>query len=145
MSNASLCVKTLIQDMVADRKNYTLLREHLEAQREGLILRDIVALESINNEIISLHQTLTASSKKRQNLLKELGIPVGAKGLKTLFGRFPGNLQDQVRKLWQGLEEVAADCKRTNDANGMLLNMQNDILQNLLNINEPENWLYQRT
>lgn len=144
MSNASQCVKTLIQDMVADRNHYTLLRERLEAQREGIILRDVASLELVNQEIFALYEQLSASGQKRHRLLKALGIPAGAKGLKTLFARLPENWQTQVRQLWQELESIAATCKMANDANGMLLNMQNDILQNLLNVTEPENWLYQQ-
>jgi FlgN protein. len=144
MSNASQCVKTLIQDMVADRSHYTLLLERLEAQREGIILRDVAALELVNLEIVSLYQQLAASGQKRHQLLKSVGIPSGAKGLKTLFARLPESWQSQVRTLWQELEGTAAACKMANDANGMLLNMQNDILQNLLNVSEPENWLYQQ-
>ena len=144
MSNASQCVKTLIQDMVVDRNHYALLREHLEAQREGIILRDVSALERINQEIIGLYQHLSASGQKRHRLLKTLGISDGVKGLKTLFTRLPDSWQTQVRQLWQELESIAIACKLANDANGVLLNMQNDILQNLLNVSEPENWLYQQ-
>jgi flagella synthesis protein FlgN len=145
MSNAGQHVKTLIQDMVVDRNQYLLLSERLEAQREGIILRDVVALEGINQEIIALYQQLSESGKKRHGLLKVLGIPAGAKGLKTLFSRLPESWQTQVRQLWQELENVAASCKKANDANGMLLTMQNDILQNLLNVTEPANWLYQKS
>ncbi|MFK3660122.1 flagellar protein FlgN [Scandinavium sp. NPDC088450] len=144
MSNASESVKTLIQDMVADRNLYTLLRDRLEAQREGIILRDVAVLEMVNQEIITLYQQLSAHSQKRHRLLKALGIPVGVKGLKMLFSRLPENWQNQVKQLWADLEDNAATCKMANDANGMLLNMQNDILQNLLNVSEPENWLYQQ-
>lgn len=144
MSNASESVKTLIQDMVADRNLYTLLRDRLEAQREGIILRDVAALEMVNQEIITLYQQLSAHSQKRHRLLKALGIPVGVKGLKMLFSRLPETWQNQVKQLWADLEDNAATCKMANDANGMLLNMQNDILQNLLNVSEPENWLYQQ-
>lgn len=144
MSHASESVKTLLQDMVADRNLYTLLHDRLDAQREGIILRDVAALELVNQEIISLYQQLSAHSQTRHRLLKALGIPVGSKGLIKLFSRLPGNWQSQVKQLWADLEDMAATCKMTNDANGMLLNMQNDILQNLLNVSEPENWLYQQ-
>ncbi|WP_439411914.1 flagellar export chaperone FlgN [Enterobacter ludwigii] len=144
MSNTSQWVKSLIQDMVTDRNHYTLLREKLTAQRESMILRDIPALERINNEIIALYQQLAANSQQRYSLLKQLGIADGEKGLLTLFSRLPVNVQNQVRQLWLELESIANTCKITNDANGMLLNMQNDILHKLINTGDPENWLYQR-
>ncbi|WP_439411885.1 hypothetical protein [Enterobacter ludwigii] len=64
---------------------------------------------------------IARDAAKLDQLLTKLGTP----GLRTL-------------------EQLAAECKALNDSNITVLSMQQEILQNLLNIGEPENWLYEQ-
>ena len=64
--------------------------------------------------------------------------------MKTLIARLPAAHRPTVNTLWQGLQQQAAHCQTANEYNGALMNMQQEILGNLLNSTEPENWLYQQ-
>ncbi|ELW1648214.1 flagellar protein FlgN [Enterobacter oligotrophicus] len=144
MSNAAQCVKMLVQGMVEDRETYSQLKTLLADQRQWLIARDAAKLDQLNPQLISLYEQLSHNSKQRYQLLTQLGIPVGTPGLRTLFSRLPAQHQSQLNTLWNSLEQIAAECKSLNDNNITVLSMQQEILQNLLNISEPENWLYEQ-
>lgn len=144
MSNAAQCVKTLVQGMVEDRETYASLKILLADQRQWLIARDAARLDILNPQLIAHYETLSQNSKQRYQLLTQLGIPVGSPGLRTLFSRLPAQHQQQLNALWDSLEKVAAECKVLNDSNIAVVSMQQEILQNLLNISEPENWLYEQ-
>ncbi|MBZ6397208.1 MULTISPECIES: flagellar protein FlgN [Pantoea] len=144
MSNAAQCVKMLVQGMIEDRETYTTLKTLLADQRQWLIARDAAQLDLLNPQLMSLYEKLSHNSKVRYQLLTQLGIPVGAPGLRTLFSRLPAQHQSQLNRLWDSLEQIAAECNALNDSNIAVLSMQQEILQNLLNISEPENWLYQQ-
>lgn len=144
MSNASLCVKQLIQDMVSDRKYYVELNELLEEQRLLIIARQAAELDALNARLIEIYQHLSKNSQQRHALLQQLGVPSGPRGIKALFAKLPAPHNGKVNALWQDLEQQASRCHSTNESNGILLNMQQEILTNLLNTSEPENWLYQQ-
>lgn len=144
MSNAAQCVKTLVQGMVEDRETYASLKSLLADQRQWLIARDAARLDVLNPQLVAHYERLSQNSKQRYQLLTQLGIPVGSPGLRTLFSRLPAQHQTQLNTLWDSLEQVAAECKALNDSNIAVLSMQQEILQNLLNISEPENWLYEQ-
>ncbi|MBC2621603.1 flagellar protein FlgN [Citrobacter cronae] len=142
MSHAAQCVKTLVQGMVEDRETYAALKTLLAGQRQWLIARDAARLDALNPQLMSLYEKLSHNSKVRYQLLTQLGIPVGTPGLRTLFSRLPVQHQRHLNTLWDTLEQIAVECKALNDSNIAVLSMQQEILQNLLNISEPENWLY---
>lgn len=144
MSNAAQSVRTLIQGMVDDRNHYNQLKTLLTDQRQFLIARNAQALETLNASIFTVYEQLLENSKQRYKLLTRLGIPAGAHGLRTLFTRLPAANQSQLNTLWDSLEQLAAECKTLNDRNGMVLAMQQEVLQNLFNVGEPENWLYRQ-
>lgn len=144
MSNASLCVKQLIQDMVSDRKYYMELNELLEKQRLLIIARQVVELDTLNTQLIQIYQHLSQSSQQRHTLLQQLGIPSGPQGIKALFAKLPAPHNSKVNALWEDIAHQAGRCNNINEGNGLLLNMQHEILQNLINTSEPENWLYQQ-
>lgn len=144
MSNASLCVKQLIQDMVSDRKYYVELNELLEKQRLLIIARQAAELDALNAQLIDIYQRLSQSSQQRHTLLQQLGVQPGPQGIKALFAKLPSPHNGKVNAIWEDLEQQANRCQRTNESNGILLNMQQEILMNLMNTSEPENWLYQQ-
>lgn len=145
MSHAAQCVKTLVQGMVEDRDTYSKLKTLLADKCQWLIARDTATLDKLNLQLIACYEQLSHNSKQRYQLLTQLGIPVGTPGLRTLFSRLPAAHQTQLSTLWGSLEQVATECKALNDRNLTVLTMQQDILQNLLNISEPKNWLYEQS
>ena len=144
MSTAAQCGTTLGPGIVEDRATFGKLKTLLADQRQWLIARDTAKLDQLNPQLIACYEQLSHNSKQRYQLLTQLGIPVGTPGLRTLFSRLPAAHQKQLTTLWGSLEQVAAECKALNDRNITVLTMQQDILQNLLNISEPENWLYEQ-
>ncbi|OAE08565.1 flagellar protein FlgN [Pantoea sp. OXWO6B1] len=144
MSNATQCVKQLVQDMVEDNQTYGQLKALLREQRQALIARDVAELDRLNPQIFALYEQLAHNSQQRYQLLTQLGIPASSKGLRLLFSRLPARHQAQLDPLWQSLESVATECQALNDGNGLVVSMQQDILQKLVNVGEPENWLYQQ-
>lgn len=144
MTNAAQRVKTLIQDMAEDRKHYHTLATLLEKQRHHIVARDATALDALNVQIMAQYQLLSQSSQQRYQILNQLGIDANTQGMKTLIARLPEAHQPSVSALWQGLQQQASDCQTANEYNGALLGMQQDILNNMLNSSEPENWLYQQ-
>lgn len=144
MTNAAQRVKTLIQDMAEDRKHYHTLATLLEKQRHHIVARDAAALDALNLQLMALYQQLSQSSQQRYQILSQLGIDADTEGMKTLIARLPDAHRPSISALWQGLQQQAANCQTANEYNGALLSMQQDILANVLNSSEPENWLYQQ-
>lgn len=144
MSNANACVKQLIQDMIGDRQYYVELNQLLEQQRLLIVARRTAELDAVNTRMIEIYQHLSQSSQQRHSLLQKLGVSAGPQGIKALFNRLPAPHQHKVNALWEDLEQQAKRCKTVNEGNGMLLTMQQEIIENLINTSEPENWLYQQ-
>lgn len=143
MTNAAQRVKALIQDMTEDRKRYHALTTLLEKQRHHIVARDAASLDVINEQIMALYQQLSQQPAALPDS-RPVRIDPSTEGLKTLIARLPAAHQPSVSALWQSLQQQAADCRIANDYNGALMSMQQDILGNLLNTSEPENWLYQQ-
>lgn len=144
MTNATQRVKTLIQDMAEDRQHYHALTTLLEKQRHHIVARDAAALDALNVQIMAQYQLLSQSSQQRYQILNQLGIDANTEGMQALIARLPEVHRASVSALWQGLQQQALDCQTANEYNGALLSMQQDILNNMMNISEPENWLYQQ-
>ncbi|MTH46156.1 flagellar protein FlgN [Intestinirhabdus alba] len=144
MTHAAQRVKTLIQDMAEDRRHYLALNELLLRQREYIIARRTAELTALNEQIMGCYQTLSQHSQRRYRLLNQLGISASAEGIQRLIARLPASHQKTVAALWQSLQQQAERCHAANERNAVLMNMQQEILTNLLNASEPENWLYQQ-
>ena len=144
MSNAAQSVKQLIADMIADRQYYTELNALLEQQRQLIVGRRSAELDELNGKLIQIYERLAVNSQQRYATLAGLGIPAGPQGIKSLFANLPASHQGQVNALWSDLENQATRCQTTNEGNGLLLGMQQEILENLVNSSEPENWFYQQ-
>ncbi|KFK95354.1 MULTISPECIES: flagella synthesis protein FlgN [unclassified Serratia (in: enterobacteria)] len=144
MSNNSQRVKLLINDMISDHHAYSELNQLLEQQRQLIIGRKAAELDTLNDRLIEIYQQLSKSAQQRYRLLQQLGVSAGPQGIQALLARLPAPHQGKVSALWKDLEQQTVHCKRINEGNGALLGMQHDILQNLINSGEPENWLYQQ-
>lgn len=144
MSNPTLQVKAVIQGVAEDRQRYQVLNGLLAEQRLHIVGHKASELEAVNARIMALYQQLTQSSQQRYQLLDGLGLPANLSGMQSLIARLPDAHKQRISALWQTLQQLAADCHASNEANGALMHMQQEILVNLLNIGEPENWLYQQ-
>jgi flagellar biosynthesis protein FlgN len=142
MTNAAQCVKTLLQDMVEDRKLYVSLNGMLEHQREHIISRHVPEMDALNAQVMDIYQQLSSHGQRRYQLLSQLGIPADASGMQTLLSRLPDAHKTSVTTLWNDLQQQAQKCQSANEYNGTLINMQQDILANLVCVSEPESWLY---
>lgn len=143
MTTPAQKVNTLIQDIVSDRKIYIELIGQLEKQRAYIIARNADDLSTLNHELVENHQRLTESAQKRHDILQSLGVAGGRKGITDLFARLPEQHQPKVNALWADLEQQARRCKEINERNGVMLHMQQDIVNNLINVAQPEAYLYQ--
>lgn len=144
MNNAAQRVKTVIQELAWDSQRYQALNDLLEQQRDHIIMRRTEELNTVNVQIMAHYQLLKTSGQQRYKLLEDLGIQPSSYGMQTLISRLPAPHRQNVSGLWRTLLQQAANCHTANEYNGELLNMQQDILGNLLNAGEPENWLYQQ-
>lgn len=142
MANAASQVKILIQGIAEDRQHYITLQSLLENQRQFILGHQARELDAINVRIMALYQQLTRSSQQRYQLLGALNIQASAYGMQTLLARLPEAHRPKISALWCDLLARAAACQSTNDYNGTLMNMQQEILANVLNSGEPENWIY---
>lgn len=143
MSNAAQHVRNLVQGLMDDRQRYLTLHSLLEEQREHIIARQPGSLDAVNARIMDLYQQLTQSSRQRNQTLTSLGIQSTSHGMQMLLARLPATPKQQIGTLWRTLQQQASACQQANSYNGTLINMQQEILTNLLNAAEPENWLYQ--
>jgi flagellar biosynthesis protein FlgN len=144
MSHAAQRVKAIIQGLAQDSQHYRTLRTLLDQQRLHIIARDAAELDAVNARIMTLYQQLSHSSQQRYQWLDALGIQASNYGMQSLISRLPVTHKPQVSALWHDLQQQAAACRTQNEANGALMHMQQEILTSLLNIGEPENWLYQQ-
>lgn len=142
MADNAARVKTLVQGVADDRQRYIALHALLEEQRQHILSRRTEALKAVNARIMALYKELDRGSQQRHRLLCELGITASAYGMHSLLARLPEAHRPKVSALWSDLLARAAGCQSANDYNGTLMNMQQEILANVMNVGEPENWLY---
>lgn len=142
MSDNAARVKTLVQGVADDRQRYITLHSLLEEQRMHILRRQAETLEAVNARIMALYKELDRGSQQRHRLLCELGVQANAYGMQTLLARLPEVHRPKISALWCDLLARAAGCQSANDYNGTLMNMQQEILANVMNVGEPENWLY---
>lgn len=144
MNNATQYVQQLIRTIIGDRQIYAELSDVLKQQRQMILTHQSSGLIAINARLIDIYRHLADSTRQRNTLLDSLGVDRNLQGIKTLFARLLPDNQQQVNALWRDLEARATKCKTANEENGLLLSMQQEIIQNLLNAGEPQNWIYQQ-
>lgn len=137
-------INRLIQDIVQDRKNYISLGALLEQQRQTFMKHDAPALDALNEQLLTEYQRLQYSANVRQQTLQQLGLTADNQGLQTLFTRLPAPHREKAAALWGDLQQRATRCKQLNERNGMLLNMQQELMSDLLNAGESGAFLYHR-
>lgn len=132
----------LVKGIAEDRQDYLQLQQKLGTQRLLLLLRDSARLETVNQQLMDIYQALSARATGRQTLLRELNVSADKQGLFSLLQRLPPEQFKKVSALWDDLELQARRCQQLNERNGMVLHMQQDILDNIVNADRPDAFLY---
>ena len=132
----------LLQDMVQDRLRYIMLKNLLEEQRMLLLERNSEQLSRVNQELMQIYQQLTNSATSRQQSLQTLGFSADKAGLRQFIQRLPEQHQGKISALWEDLQRHAQLCQQLNERNGMVLHMQQQVMENVVNAGQPADWLY---
>lgn len=132
----------LLQDMVQDRLRYIMLKNLLEEQRTLLLERNSEQLSRVNQELMQIYQQLTNSATSRQQSLQTLGFSADKAGLRQFIQRLPEQHQGKISALWEDLQRHAQLCQQLNERNGMVLHMQQQVMENVVNAGQPADWLY---
>lgn len=132
----------LLQDMVQDRQLYISLKNLLEEQRMLLLERNSEQLSRVNQELMQIYQQLTNSATSRQQSLQTLGFSADKAGLRQFIQRLPEQHQGKISALWEDLQRHAQLCQQLNERNGMVLHMQQQVMENVVNAGQPADWLY---
>lgn len=132
----------LLQDLVQDRQRYISLKNLLEEQRTLLLERNIEQLSRVNQELMHIYQQLADSATVRQQSLQALGFSADKAGLRQFIQRLPEQHQGKINALWDDLQRHAQLCQQLNERNGMVLHMQQQVMENVVNAGQPAEWLY---
>lgn len=132
----------LLQDLVQDRQRYIKLKDLLEEQRTLLLERNSEQLDLVNKELMQIYQQLADSATVRQQSLQTLGFSADKTGLRQFIQRLPQQHQGKINALWEDLQRHAQLCQQLNERNGMVLHMQQQIMENVVNAGQPADWLY---
>lgn len=132
----------LLQDLVQDRQRYIKLKDLLEEQRTLLLERNSEQLDLVNKELMQIYQQLADSATVRQQSLQTLGFSADKAGLRQFIQRLPQQHQGKINALWEDLQRHAQLCQQLNERNGMVLHMQQQIMENVVNAGQPADWLY---
>jgi flagella synthesis protein FlgN len=132
--NALLLIKILLQGIRADNQHYSELLALLEEQRAALIKHQHTDLEEINNKALHLYEHLRQSVRERQQVLLRLGVKPDNVGINQIFDRLPLPQKESARYWWLQLERQIRTCKKNNERNGLLLNMQQRLIEQLIGL-----------
>ncbi|MGB7800228.1 flagellar export chaperone FlgN [Buttiauxella sp.] len=142
MMTAGQRMTALLQGMVQDRQRYITLKNLLEQQRTLLLERNSEQLEVANQELMQNYQLLADSAAVRQQTLQTLGFSADKAGLRQFIQRLPEQHRGKINALWEDLQRHARHCQQLNERNGMVLHMQQQIMENVVNAGQPAQWLY---
>lgn len=132
----------LVQGIALDRTDYIQLQQQLETQRTFLLARDTEQLNALNQQLLHTYRALSERAAQRQRHLCELNVSADKEGLYSLFQRLPVELRQKVSALWNDLERQVQRTHALNERNGMVLHMQQDIMDNIVNADRPDAFLY---
>ncbi|MFB0709799.1 flagellar protein FlgN [Buttiauxella noackiae] len=142
MTTTGQRMTALLQDMVQDRQRYISLKNLLEEQRTLLLERNSEQLNRVNQELMQIYQLLADSATARQQSLQTLGFSADKAGLRQFIQRLPEQHQGKISALWEDLQRHAQLCQQLNERNGMVLHMQQQVMENVVNAGQPADWLY---
>lgn len=129
-------IKILLKGIRADNQRYSDLLNLLEEQRVALVKRHHSDLEEINRKTRQLYEQLRQSALDREHTLMCLGMKTNASGINQIFERLPLPQKEAAHYWWQKLERQVRVCKKNNERNGLLLNMQQRLIKQLVGLQE---------
>lgn len=132
----------LLQQMVQDRQRYITLKNLLEEQRKRLLERNTEQLSTVNEKLMLIYQDLMDCATLRQQGLMALGFSADKAGLRQMIQHLPVQYHAQINALWGDLQSYAQHCHQLNERNGMVLRMQQQIMDNVEKAGQPADWLY---
>lgn len=133
----------LLQDMVQDRLRYIMLKNLLEEQRMLLLERNSEKLETMSEQLIDIYISLSESAERRAATLVSLGVTASIEGVNKLFSHLDEEKKNKISVLLNDLHQQAKTCQLLNERNGMVLQMQADIVANIINNAETDSGIYQ--
>lgn len=132
MSQRDKLLAVVDDDLQQDQGDYLALRELMQAQYGHLLARDVSEIDQANLKISSRVESLSARAGRRSKVLAAFGLEPTAAGMQRLLAASTGERGESLRRQWQRVGELAAECQQLNERNGKLLAMHHEILQQLL-------------
>mgnify|MGYP005929622333 CR=1 FL=1 len=132
----------LVQGLAQDRIDYIQLQQQLEFQRTFLLTRDTEQLSALSQQLLYTYQVLSERAVQRQRQLRELNVSADKEGMYSLFQRLSIVQRQKVSALLSDLECQVQRTHALNERNGMVLHMQQDIMDNIINADRPDAFLY---
>lgn len=132
----------LLQDMVQDRLRYIMLKNLLEEQRTLLLKRNSEKLEKMSEELINIYNLLSDSAKRRNACLSSLGVTTNTEGFNNLISKLDAEKKSKISQLLADIKQQAQLCQQKNEINGIILQMQQDVILKLTNDNNVISGIY---
>jgi flagella synthesis protein FlgN len=132
VSKREQLLQVVEQDVQHDCTDYLSLRGLMQELYQQLLERNSPQIDLLNAQVASLIDQVRLRAQRRSKILKAFALGGGGEALQQLFTLFPGARGDHLRRAWEQLGQLAAQCKQLNERNGKLLAMHNDILSQLL-------------
>ncbi|MBV6820073.1 flagellar protein FlgN [Rahnella sp. PD12R] len=142
-TDKSVLIRDLLAGIGHDHARYQQLSGLLEEQRDAMIACQADTVTAVNEALMVCYQALNQSASQRYRCLKTLRLPADARGVDFLFSRLPESLAGQTRGQWKALQQQAQACQALNERNGLLLTMQQEIMQPLVKTGQAD-FLYSR-
>lgn len=122
----------LIQDVLADVRDYGLLRAMLEEQFQCAVRHETARLGHLADEIVSLVDTLDKRREDRLMLMYALTGQEAPRNVDALLPMLTPAARVTLSQQWQALESAVRECKALNTRNCELIVEQNAIMQRVL-------------
>ncbi len=132
MSQREKLLAVVDDDLQQDCSDYLSLRELMQEMYGHLLKHDVPEIDRTNVLIGSRIEALSARAARRSKVLAAFGQETTAAGMQRLLAGSPGERGESLRRHWQQVGELAAECQQLNERNGKLLAMHHEILQQLL-------------
>ncbi|MEZ8825378.1 flagellar export chaperone FlgN [Vibrio amylolyticus] len=134
----STAIKQFIVELKADLNDYRSLLELMTIQHKLLTKRETEKLSQISGNHKSFLGYLEARAKNRLQLLIQIGVSADSSGVAKLVAALPNKLARPLESDWNDLHRLIELCKAQNERNNSLLDMQQSILTQLTQDNDPK-------
>lgn len=132
MTKREQLLQVVEQDVQLDCTDYLSLRGLMQELYQQLLERNSSQIDLLNAQVSSLVDQVRLRAQRRSKILAAFALGADNTALQQLFALFPESRGDHLRRAWEQLGQLAAQCKQLNERNGKLLAMHNDILSQLL-------------